>query len=293
MDINSASQLLELMKERDQTFPQVVAEYEDFRSNTSCEAVREQMRETLKVMRASVENGILDRGERTHIITGYGHIFNQAIEEYRVLSGSLLRNVVLDALSVGQHNAGLGRIVACPTAGACGVVPGAMLAVADELGSSEEELIEALLVMGGVGIVSAAQGPISGAEGGCQSECGVASSMAAGAIVYLMGGSGEQVFAAASLALQSHLGLVCDPLASLVEVPCVTRNATSATTAVAAANMAMAGIPAVIPYDECVAAMKQIGKSMPESLRETSKGGLASSPTGRRIYDELRRKHSQ
>ena len=101
------------------------------------------------------------------------------------------------------------------------------------------------------------------------------------------------MFAAASLALQSHLGLVCDPLASLVEVPCVTRNATSATTAVAAANMAMAGIPAVIPYDECVAAMKQIGKSMPESLRETSKGGLASSPTGRRIYDELRRKHSQ
>ncbi|MDI9483883.1 MAG: L-serine ammonia-lyase, iron-sulfur-dependent, subunit alpha [Bacillota bacterium] len=293
MDINSASQLLELMKERDQTFPQVVAEYEAFRSNTSCEAVREQMRETLKVMRASVENGILDRGERTHIITGYGHIFNQAIEEDRVLGGSLLRNVVLYALAVGQHNAGLGRIVACPTAGACGVVPGAMLAVADELGSSEEELIEALLVMGGVGIVSAAQGPISGAEGGCQSECGVASSMAAGAIVYLMGGSGEQVFAAASLALQSHLGLVCDPLASLVEVPCVTRNATSATTAVAAANMAMAGIPAVIPYDECVAAMKQIGKSMPESLRETSKGGLASSPTGRRIYDELRRKHSQ
>ena len=142
-----SSQLLELMKERDQTFPQVVAEYEAFRSNTSCEAVREQMRETLKVMRASVENGILDRGERTHIITGYGHIFNQAIEEDRVLGGSLLRNVVLYALAVGQHNAGLGRIVACPTAGACGVVPGAMLAVADELGSSEEELIEALLVM--------------------------------------------------------------------------------------------------------------------------------------------------
>lgn len=293
MDITSASQLLDLVKERKQSLSQVVAEYEAFRSNTSCEAVREQMRETLKVMRASVENGILDKGERTHIITGYGHLFKEAIAENRVLGCSLLKNVVLYALAVGQHNAGLGRIVACPTAGACGVVPGAMLAVADELDSSEEELIEALLVMGGVGIVSAAQGPISGAEGGCQSECGVASSMAAGAVVYLMGGSGEQVFAAASLALQSHLGLVCDPLASLVEVPCVTRNSTSATTAIVAANMAMAGIPAVIPYDECVVAMKQIGKSMPESLRETSKGGLAAIPTGRKIYDELRQKHSQ
>ncbi|NLL42932.1 MAG: L-serine ammonia-lyase, iron-sulfur-dependent, subunit alpha [Firmicutes bacterium] len=293
MDITSASQLLDLVKERKQSLSQVVAEYEAFRSNTSCEAVREQMRETLKVMRASVENGILDKGERTHIITGYGHLFKEAIAENRVLGCSLLKNVVLYALAVGQHNAGLGRIVACPTAGACGVVPGAMLAVADELDSSEEELIEALLVMGGVGIVSAAQGPISGAEGGCQSECGVASSMAAGAVVYLMGGSGEQVFAAASLALQSHLGLVCDPLASLVEVPCVTRNSTSATTAIVAANMAMAGIPAVIPYDECVVAMKQIGKSMPESLCETSKGGLAASPTGRKIYDELRQKHSQ
>lgn len=292
MDITSASQLLSLCAERDQDLAQVVAEYEAFRSNTSCEKVREQMQETLKVMRASVEKGIQDKGERTHIITGYGHLFNEASKEGRVLGGSLFKNVILYALAVGQHNAGLGRIVACPTAGACGVVPGAMLAVAEEVGSDDDELIDALLVMGGVGIVSAAQGPISGAEGGCQSECGVASSMAAGAIVHLLGGSGEQVFEAASLALQSHLGLVCDPLASLVEVPCVTRNATSATTAIVAANMALAGIPGVIPYDETVVAMKQIGKALPESLRETSMGGLAASPTGKRLYKEMREKHS-
>jgi L-serine dehydratase len=292
VEINSASQLLELCAERNQDIARVVAEYEAFRGNTSYEEVREQMRETLRVMRASVENGMQDKGERTHIITGYGHQFQQGCNEGKVLGGSLLQNVVLYALAVGQHNAGVGRIVACPTAGACGVVPGAVLAVADELQSSDEELVDALFVMGGVGIVSAAQGPISGAEGGCQSECGVASSMAAGAVVYLMGGSGEQIFEAASLALQSHLGLVCDPLASLVEVPCVTRNATSATTAIVAANMVMAGIPGVIPYDETVVAMKQIGKSMPESLRETSKGGLAASPTGRRLYKELLDKHS-
>mgnify|MGYP000886261578 CR=1 FL=1 len=291
MDIKSASQLLELCAERGQDLADVVADYEAFRTNTTGDAVRDHMGDTLRVMRASVENGREDRGERTHLIKGYGHRYEAASAEGRTLGGSLFQNAVLYALSVGQYNAGLGRIVACPTAGACGVVPGALLAVADELGSSDEELVDALLVMGGVGIVSAAQGPISGAEGGCQAECGVASSMAAGAIVHLMGGSAEQVFEAASLALQSHLGLVCDPLASLVEVPCVTRNATSATTAIVAANMALAGIPAVIPYDETVVAMKKIGKAMPESLRETSTGGLAATPTGQRIYGELREKY--
>jgi len=291
MNITSASQLLELCKERGQDLAQVVAEYEAFRANTSCEEVREQMREALQVMRASIENGIQDKGERTHIITGYGHLFNEASKAGKLLGCSLFRNVTLYALAVGQHNAGLGRIVACPTAGACGVVPGALLAAAEEMGSSDEEILDALLVMGGVGIVSASQGPISGAEGGCQSECGVASSMAAGAVVHLMGGTGEQVFDAASLALQSHLGLVCDPLASLVEVPCVTRNATSAIIAVVAANMAIAGIPGVIPYDETVVAMKQVGKALPESLRETSIGGLAGSPTGKRLYNEMREKY--
>ena len=291
MDITSANQLLELCAERKQELAQVVAEYEAFRTNTSVDTVREQMAKTLSVMRASVEKGMEDEGELSHIITGYGRKFRTASSEGRLLGDGLFRNVTLYALAVGQYNASLGRIVACPTAGSCGVVPGALLAVADELGSSDEELVEALLVMGGVGIVSAAQGPISGAEGGCQAECGVASAMAAGAVTYLLGGSGEQVFAAASLALQSHLGLVCDPIASLVEVPCVTRNATSAATAIVAVNMALAGIPAVIPYDETVVAMKLIGKALPESLRETSQGGLATTPTGKRLYNEMQEKH--
>ncbi|HHT89779.1 MAG: L-serine ammonia-lyase, iron-sulfur-dependent, subunit alpha [Bacillota bacterium] len=291
MEITSATQLLQLCSERDFDLAQAVAEYEAFRANTTCDAVRESMRDTLGVMRASVESGREDQGERAHLIKGYGRIYSSAKDQGHTLGGSLFQHAILYALSVAQYNAGLGRIVACPTAGACGVVPGALLAVADELQSSEEELIDALLVMGGVGIVSAAQGPISGAEGGCQSECGVASAMAAGAIVHLMGGSPQQVFDAASLALQSHLGLVCDPLASLVEVPCVTRNATSATTAIVAANMALAGIPGVIPYDETVVAMRKIGKAMPESLRETSQGGLAATPTGLRLYGEMREKY--
>lgn len=269
----------------------MVAEYEAFRSGITVQEVRERMGETLQVMRVSVEKGREDQGRLSHLINGYGRLFEQAGREGRLLGGSLFRNAILYALSVGQYNASLGRIVACPTAGSCGVVPGALLAAAEELESSDEELIEALLVMGGVGIVSAAQGPISGAEGGCQAECGVASSMAAAAVVNLAGGSPEQVFSAASLALQSHLGLVCDPLASLVEVPCVTRNATSAAVALSAANMALAGIPAVVPYDEVVGAMKAIGRAMPESLRETSLGGLAATPTGKRLAQEMRERH--
>ena len=291
MQITSAGQLLELCAQRAQGLAQVVAEYEAFRSGITVQEVRERMGETLQVMRVSVEKGREDQGRLSHLINGYGRLFEQAGREGRLLGGSLFRNAILYALSVGQYNASLGRIVACPTAGSCGVVPGALLAAAEELESSDEELIEALLVMGGVGIVSAAQGPISGAEGGCQAECGVASSMAAAAVVNLAGGSPEQVFSAASLALQSHLGLVCDPLASLVEVPCVTRNATSAAVALSAANMALAGIPAVVPYDEVVGAMKAIGRSMPESLRETSLGGLAATPTGKRLAQEMRERH--
>ncbi len=291
MQITSAGQLLELCAQRAQGLAQVVAEYEAFRSSITVQEVRERMGETLQVMRVSVEKGREDQGRLSHLINGYGRLFEQAGREGRLLGGSLFRNAILYALSVGQYNASLGRIVACPTAGSCGVVPGALLAAAEELESSDEELIEALLVMGGVGIVSAAQGPISGAEGGCQAECGVASSMAAAAVVNLAGGSPEQVFSAASLALQSHLGLVCDPLASLVEVPCVTRNATSAAVALSAANMALAGIPAVVPYDEVVGAMKAIGRAMPESLRETSLGGLAATPTGKRLAQEMRERH--
>ena len=291
MQITSARELMELCAERQQNLAEVVAAYAAFRSSTTVEAVRERMRDSLAVMRASVERGRSDGGHFSRLISGYGRLFAQAEQEGRLLGGPLFKKSLLYSLSVSQCNASLGRIVACPTAGSCGVVPGALLAAAEELESSDEAIIDALLVMGGVGVVSASQGPISGAEGGCQAECGVASAMAAGAVVYLAGGSPEQVFAAASLALQSHLGLVCDPVASLVEVPCVTRNASSAAVALAAANMALAGIPCVVPYDEVVGAMKAIGRALPESLRETSMGGLAATPTGRRLAREMREKY--
>jgi len=291
MEITCAAQLLELCERQNKSIAQVVAEYEAFRSMTRPETVRERMGEILTVMREAVQGGITDQGDYAHLVKGYGQKVHQAQASGRLVGGELLNRIILYALAVAQYNAGLGRIVACPTAGSCGVVPGAVLPIAEELGCDDDRVIDALLVMAGIGIVSAAQGPISGAEGGCQAECGVASAMAAGAVAYLAGGSNEVVLAAAALALQSMLGLVCDPIASLVEVPCVTRNASAAVNAVAAANMALAGIPAVIPYDEVVVAMKGIGRALPESLRETSIGGLAGTPTGKRIYQELRARY--
>lgn len=292
MEISSAVQLQELCSSKKKALPEIIAEYEAFRASKTTEQVRKDMAQILAVMRSSVEEGIKDKGEYAHIVKGYGVRVKDAIGQGKLLGDGLLQKVILYSLAVAQHNASLGRIVACPTAGSCGVVPGALLPIAEELGSTNDELIDALFVMGGVGIVSASQGPISGAEGGCQAECGVASAMAAGAITYLAGSTNEAVFDAASLALQSHLGLVCDPIASLVEVPCVTRNATSAVNAVVASNMVLAGIPAVVPFDETVAAMKAVGRAMPETLRETSQGGLAVTPTGRRIFKEMRRKYS-
>lgn len=291
MEITCAAQLLELCERQNKSIAQVVAEYEAFRYMTRPETVRERMGEILTVMREAVQGGITDQGDYAHLVKGYGQKVHQAQASGRLVGGELLNRIILYALAVAQYNAGLGRIVACPTAGSCGVVPGAVLPIAEELGCDDDRVIDALLVMAGIGIVSAAQGPISGAEGGCQAECGVASAMAAGAVAYLAGGSNEVVLAAAALALQSMLGLVCDPIASLVEVPCVTRNASAAVNAVAAANMALAGIPAVIPYDEVVVAMKGIGRALPESLRETSIGGLAGTPTGKRIYQELRARY--
>lgn len=293
MELISASQLMSLCQEKNSTIPQIVALYESRRQTCSVQNIRTLMERSLQVMQDSIKSGIEDSGERAHLVKGYAQKILQAQQENKLLGGEVLTKAILYSLAVAQHNAGLGRIVACPTAGSCGVVPGALLSIAEIEEVDHDTLIDSLLVVAGVGTVTAAQGPIAGAEGGCQAECGVASAMAAAALVYMQGGDNEQIFSAASLALQGLLGLVCDPIAGLVEAPCVTRNATAAVNAITAANMSLAGIPSLIPYDETVQAMKAVGKAMPESLRETSQGGLAATPTGKRIYQELISKYGK
>ena len=213
------------------------------------------------------------------------------MEEYRKtqdpLCGSFMAKVISQALQMGESNACMKRIVAAPTAGACGVLPAVLIPLYREKKIPDEKVLEALYVTAGIGQVIAARAFIAGAAGGCQAEIGSASSMAAGALVHLRGGNSEQIIQAAAMALKNLLGLVCDPVAGLVEVPCVKRNVIGAVNALSCADMALAGISSRIPPDQVIDAMKEIGESMHVSLRETGEGGVANTPAAKEIAQKL------
>lgn len=195
------------------------------------------------------------------------------------LSGKYIGSIMERAVKMGESNACMKRIVAAPTAGSCGVIPAVLISTQERYHLKEEKMIEALYVAAGIGQVIAHRASISGAQGGCQAEIGSASSMAAGALVYLRGGDAEAIVHASAMALKSLLGLVCDPVAGLVEVPCVKRNVIGAVNAVTSADMSLAGLRSFIPPDEVIDAMREIGDMLPTSLKETSEAGLAKTPT--------------
>ena len=246
-------------------------------SGTSEDAVRMTMRHHLMCMKESVLNGL---DERLRSVTGLtGGQAAQLLKRLKggnALCGSLLGKAETYALATAECNACMGKIVAAPTAGACGILPGAILAMMEEKGVTEDQAVEALFVAAVVGQSIAMQASISGAEGGCQAECGSAAAMAAAALVYLEGGDAQQSADAAAFALMNLLGLVCDPVGGLVEVPCVYRNVGSAGVAFTAADMALSGICCPIDPDEVILAMKEVGDAMPPSLRETGDGGCAA-----------------
>ena len=204
------------------------------------------------------------------------------------LADPFLRRVIAAAVKAGECNACMRRIVAAPTAGSSGVLPAVLLPLQERDGLSEEEMVRALFVAGGFGQVIAARASISGAEGGCQAEIGSASGMAAAALVSLMGGTPEEMAHACAMALSNTLGLVCDPVAGLVEVPCINRNVMGAVNAISCAEMALCGLTSSIPCDEVIDAMRAVGESLPASLRETGAGGLAATPTARVISRRIR-----
>ncbi len=204
------------------------------------------------------------------------------------LLGDYLSTVMEKAVKMAESNACMKRIVAAPTAGSCGVIPAVLLSYERVRPVSEDEMVEALFVAAGIGTVIASSASIAGAEGGCQAEIGAASSMAAGALCYLEGGGPEAITHAAALAMKSLLGLTCDPVAGLVEVPCIKRNASGAVNAVVAAQMAMAGIRSAVTPDEVIDSMRRIGKLLPACLRETSQEGLAITPSAQRIVQKLK-----
>jgi L-serine dehydratase len=203
--------------------------------------------------------------------------------------GPIVIHAAANAIAVSEVNANMGKIVACPTAGSCGIVPGAILAVAEHLQCGDEKLVRALFTAAGFGEVIAENATVSGAVGGCQAECGSAAAMAAAAVVEMLGGAPRQSSHALALALKNMLGLVCDPVAGLVEVPCVKRNAFAAVHALLAAQMALVGVESIIPADEVIDAMNRIGAELPCSLKETSESGLAKTLTGMKITELLSR----
>ena len=215
--------------------------------------------------------------------------FRAAAEAGRLLGGTYFQRVTEEALKVAECNACMKRIVAAPTAGSCGVLPAVLIPLVEVRDVAEETILQALYIAAGFGQVTALRASVAGAEGGCQAEIGTASAMAAAALTHILGGTAQQCADAYAIALGNLLGLVCDPVAGLVEVPCVKRNVIGAVNAVSAANMAVAGITSRIPVDEVIDAMGEVGDALPASLRETGLGGLAATPTGRQAAERIAR----
>ncbi len=239
-----------------------------------------QMRDMLSVMAQSVEKG-MDRALRSvsGLTGGRAPMLLSAAQAGVTAGGALLGRAEARALAVAELNAAMGKIVAAPTAGACGILPGTLLTAQEEFHLSDDQLIDGLLVAALVGQVIAARASISGAKGGCQAECGSASAMAAAALTFLRGGSARQAADAAGFAIMNIMGLVCDPVRGLVEVPCVYRNVMGVANALSAADLALSGIACPLPPDEIIDQMRAVGDMLPPALRETGEGGCAACPS--------------
>ena len=283
MSFRAMEEILQLCQQTNQPFWQVVMEADAEEQGISIEQSLSQMRHVWAVMKASIEDYDPDMRSLSGMVGGEGGKMAAYAAEGNTLCGPFVSQVIARALMMGCSNACMRRIVAAPTAGACGVLPAVLYTCWKDGACSEEAVLHALYVSAGVGQVIAERASISGAEGGCQAEIGSASGMAAAALVSLRGGSPEQMADACAMALKNLMGLVCDPVGGLVEVPCDKRNVVGAVNALAAADMALAGITSVIPADQVIDAMREVGDSMDLSLRETARGGIAVSPRAREL----------
>lgn len=288
VEFHSGEDLLEMCKKQNKRIAEVVIENEMELTGDSYKEVLAKMKNNLKVMRQSIDKGLKENIKSVSgMIGGDAKAMNEYYKKNKSVSGNLMVKAVSSALSVTEVNAAMGQIVAAPTAGSCGIIPGALLTSAEEIEASEEKIIEALFAAAGIGNIITQNATVAGAEGGCQAETGSAAAMAAAGIVELTGGTPEEALHAAAITIKNILGLVCDPIAGLVEAPCSKRNAIGTANALISADMARAGIKSIIPFDEVVEAMYKVGKSMPCELKETALGGLAATPTGKKLKKEI------
>ena len=285
MDVlfRSVRELVDRAEKEGKLISELMIEQEMMMSGRSREEIFIQMERNLTIMEEAVERGLRGVQSVTGLTGGDAVLIQNYIAKGNSLAGDLLLDAVSKAVATNEVNAAMGTICATPTAGSAGVVPGTLFAVKNKLNPTREQMIRYLFTSGAFGFIVANNASISGAEGGCQAEVGSASAMAAAAIVEMAGGSPQQSSEAFAITLKNMLGLVCDPVAGLVEVPCVKRNAMGASNAVVAADMALAGVTSRIPCDEVIGAMYRIGQSMSTSLKETARGGLAATPTGKAI----------
>lgn len=283
MDVlfRNVRELVERAENENKLISEIMIEQEMIITKRSREEIMAQMDRNLTVMEEAVEKGLKGVRSTSGLTGGDAVLIQEYMKKGTSLSGELLLDAVSKAVATNEVNAAMGTICATPTAGSAGVVPGTLFAVIHKLNPTREQMIRYLFTSGAFGFVVANNASISGAAGGCQAEVGSAAGMAAAAITEMAGGTPQQCSEAFAITLKNMLGLVCDPVAGLVEVPCVKRNAMGAANSLVAADMALAGVTSRIPCDEVIDAMYKIGQTMPTALKETAQGGLAATPTGR------------
>ena len=288
LDDTSLASLLAAAEQAGKPLSELVLASQAEQLEQTPEQVYDRMARCYQVMADGVAPGCdPDLRSASGLSGGNAAKMKAAVDAGRTLTGPVLGGALTRALAISELNAAMGRIVAAPTAGSCGILPAALLTMEQEKGCDRHACVMALFTASAVGLVIARNACLAGAQGGCQAECGSASAMAAAAIVELAGGTPKMIGDAVAIALKNVLGLVCDPVAGLVEVPCVKRNAAGVAGAFVAAELALAGISSVIPADEAILAMKRVGDARVPALKETAEGGLAATPTACRLRDEL------
>lgn len=287
LDYDSIAAICDAAEEKKIAISALVLSDQAEQMELSEEELYNRMKDSLQVMQEAVKEGKNPNLRSTSGLTGGDAAKVEAYADSGGIMGKFLNHAMARAIAVSEYNAAMGKIVASPTAGSCGILPGTIVSMLEEGRCSEHEAVMALFTAGAIGMVIAHNASIAGAQGGCQAECGSASAMAAAALVELAGGTPSQAAHACAMAIKNQLGLVCDPVAGLVEIPCIKRNVSGIAIAFTSADMALSGVESKIPVDECVLAMRQVGDMLPCFLKETSQAGLATTPTGIRMKKEV------
>ncbi|WP_072723185.1 L-serine ammonia-lyase, iron-sulfur-dependent, subunit alpha [Tepidibacter thalassicus] len=281
MNFTNGEELLRLCEKNNKTIYEVCIEREMEISGKSKEEILNRMRESLEIMKNAIKKSLTEDIKSVGgLIGGEAKKIRNRLASERPVCGYLMSKAISAAMGVLEVNASMGLIVAAPTAGSCGILPGAIITVGEEYGLSDEDMLNAIFTGSAIGIIITRNATVAGAEGGCQAETGAAAAMAAAGVVEMMGGTPRQAIHAAATTLKNIMGLICDPIAGLVEAPCQKRNAIGVANALISAEMALAGVESIVPFDEVVEAMYKVGKTLPMELRETALGGVAATCTG-------------